>query len=97
MNLMLTTLPFGFLFEVPLVLMLLTALGVLTPKKLGKVRKYAYVLLAVVSALVTPPDFLSQLLVLCPMVLLYELGIYLSKVVYKRRKVTDEAVGLSQG
>lgn len=88
--LMLTTIPFGFLFEVPLVLMLLTALEVITPEKLSKVRKYAYVLLAVLSAFVTPPDFISQLLVLAPMIALYELGIYLSKVTYKRKQKMNE-------
>ncbi|KGA96385.1 Sec-independent protein translocase TatCD [Alkalihalobacillus alcalophilus ATCC 27647 = CGMCC 1.3604] len=83
--LMMTTIPLGFLFEVPLLMMFLTAIGVVTPDKLKEVRKYGYVLMAVVSALITPPDFISQLIVLVPLMLLYEIGVILSKVMYKKR------------
>lgn len=90
--LMMTTIPLGFLFEVPLLLMFLTAIGVVTPQKLGEVRKYGYLVMAVLSALITPPDFISQLIVMAPLIALYELGVALSKMVYKR-KLRAEAEG----
>lgn len=88
--LMMTTIPLGFLFEVPLLLMFLTAIGVVTPKKLGEMRKYGYIVMAVVSALITPPDFISQIIVMTPLIALYELGVGLSKMVY-RRKLRNES------
>ncbi|WP_245208165.1 twin-arginine translocase subunit TatC [Sediminibacillus dalangtanensis] len=86
---LMTSIPLGFLFEVPLVLMFLTAVGLVTPDKLGKVRKYGYLLMAVVSALITPPDVISQIIVLGPLIALYELGVLLSKVMYKRKLRTE--------
>ncbi|SDL69666.1 twin-arginine translocase subunit TatC [Sediminibacillus halophilus] len=86
---LMTSIPLGFLFEVPLVLMFLTAVGLVTPDKLGKVRKYGYLLMAVVSALITPPDVISQIIVLGPLIALYELGVLLSKVMYKRKLKTE--------
>ncbi|RSL30464.1 twin-arginine translocase subunit TatC [Salibacterium salarium] len=82
---LMTSIPLGFLFEVPLVLMFLTAIGLVTPAKLGEVRKYGYILMAVISALITPPDVISQVIVLGPLIGLYELGVMLSKVMYKRK------------
>ncbi|WP_299744314.1 twin-arginine translocase subunit TatC [Rossellomorea sp. y25] len=80
------TLPFGFLFELPVVIMFLTSIGVLNPYRLQKTRKYAYFFLIVTSVLITPPDFLSDVLVIVPLLLLYECSVVLSKVVYRRRK-----------
>lgn len=82
---MMTTIPLGFLFEIPLLLMFLTAIGAVTPEKLSRVRKYGYILMAILSALITPPDFISQIIVMAPLITLYELGVILSKVVYKRK------------
>lgn len=82
---LMTSIPLGFLFEVPLLLMFLTAVGLVTPKKLGEIRKYGYILMAVLSALITPPDVISQVIVLGPLIALYELGVVLSKVMYKRK------------
>jgi sec-independent protein translocase protein TatC len=79
------TLPFGFLFELPVVIMFLTSLGVLNPYTLQKVRKYAYFLLIVTAVFITPPDFLSDVLVIIPLLFLYECSVLLSKVVYRRK------------
>lgn len=84
------TLPFGFLFELPVVIMFLTSLGIINPYRLQKIRKYAYFILIVVSILITPPDFLSDILVTIPLLLLYESSISLSKFVYKRQQWTKE-------
>ena len=82
--LLMFTIPFGFLFEVPLVLLFLTTIGVITPSSLGTIRKYAYIVLAIVSAVITPPDFFSQLIVLAPLIVLYEIGVFLSKMKLKK-------------
>lgn len=83
------TLPFAILFELPVIVMFLTSLGIIDPVKLSKIRKYAYLVLAIVSAIVTPPDFLSQTLVMIPLCLLYEISIQLSKVVYRKKLKKD--------
>jgi sec-independent protein translocase protein TatC len=84
------TLPFGFLFEMPAVIMFLTRLGIVNPEKLRKGRKFAYFLLVAISVLITPPDLISDVLVIIPLFILYELSISLSKIVYKKR-VSAEA------
>ncbi|MFC3884017.1 twin-arginine translocase subunit TatC [Bacillus songklensis] len=79
------TLPFGFLFEIPLVVMFLTSLGVINPMILSKARKISYFLLVVVSILITPPDFISDILVTVPLLVLYEFSVTLSKIVYRKK------------
>ncbi|WP_163100227.1 twin-arginine translocase subunit TatC [Peribacillus alkalitolerans] len=83
------TLPFGFLFEIPLVVMFLTSLGVINPMILSKARKVSYFLLIVVSILITPPDLISDILVIVPLLVLYECSIALSKIVYRRTRTTE--------
>lgn len=80
------TLPFGFLFELPVVMMFLTSLGVLNPYRLQKMRKYAYFILILTAVFITPPDFLSDILVVIPLLFLYECSVLLSKVVYRRKQ-----------
>ncbi|WP_438313120.1 twin-arginine translocase subunit TatC [Sporosarcina sp. FA9] len=75
--LLMTTVPLGLLFELPIVAMFLAAIGLLTADSMRKVRKWSYLALAIVSAFITPPDFISQLIVLIPMMLLYEASIYI--------------------
>jgi sec-independent protein translocase protein TatC len=79
------TLPFGFLFEIPLVIMFLTSLGVINPMILSKARKISYFLLVVVSILITPPDLISDILVIVPLLVLYEFSVTLSKIVYRKK------------
>ena len=80
------TLPFGFLFELPIVIMFLTSLGIINPFVLQKIRKYAYFVLTVTSVLITPPDFIADILVIIPLLLLYEGSITLSKIVFMRKQ-----------
>ncbi|WP_153731401.1 twin-arginine translocase subunit TatC [Sporosarcina obsidiansis] len=87
--LLLTTMPIGLLFELPMVAMFLAATGLLTGDTMKKVRKWSYVVLAVLSALITPPDFLSQLIVLIPMILLYEASIRLVMYTEKRSQLKE--------
>lgn len=79
-------LPFGFLFELPVIVMFLTSLGVLNPYRLQKMRKYSYFALIVTAVLITPPDLLSDVLVIIPLLFLYECSVLLSKIVFKRKQ-----------
>ncbi len=72
-----TTLMFGLAFELPLVLVVLNILGIVDIKFLKKYRGYAYVILATISAFITPPDVVSMLFFMTPMVLLYEISVVL--------------------
>jgi sec-independent protein translocase protein TatC len=79
------SLPFAFLFELPVIMMFLTSLGIVNPYIMAKYRKYAYFVLIVIAILITPPEFLSDFVVSVPLLLLYEISISLSKYVYKRK------------
>jgi sec-independent protein translocase protein TatC len=68
---------FGLSFELPLVLILLALVGVVNKKFLKEKRRYAIVGIAFISAVITPPDLLSMVLLLVPMWILYEISIYL--------------------
>ncbi len=80
------TLPFGILFELPAAIMFLTSLGILNPFVLVKIRKYAYFVLLVIAIVITPPDIMSDFIVIVPLLLLYEISIILSKFVYRMPK-----------
>ena len=82
--LLMTTMPIGIIFELPIVALFLAAIGVLTAESMKKVRKWSYLAIAIISALITPPDFVSQLIVLIPMALLYEASIFI--VLYAERR-----------
>lgn len=79
------SLPFGVLFELPIVMMFLTSLGILNPYVMAKIRKYAYFVLIIIAVVITPPEFMSDFIVSIPLLLLYEISISLSKIVYKRK------------
>ncbi|MBM7646591.1 sec-independent protein translocase protein TatC [Scopulibacillus daqui] len=78
------TLPFGFLFEMPILVMFLTRLGIITPPFLIKIRKYAYFILLVIAGIITPPELVSHLMVTVPLIILYEISIGISKLAYKQ-------------
>ena len=88
------TLPFGFLFEMPLVVMFLTRLGILNPIRLAKARKISYFMLVILSILITPPDIISDVLVIVPLLFLYEISITLSKVVYRKKLKEETSAGI---
>lgn len=79
------SLPMGFLFELPVIAMFLTSLGIVTPHLLKAIRKYAYFILVIIAASVTPPDVVSQTMVMVPLFALYEISVQLSGVVYRRK------------
>lgn len=80
------TLPFGFVFQMPVVVLFLTRLGIITPRLLKKVRKYAYLALIAAAGIITPPDVFSQLITFVPLVLLYEASTLISKMAYRNAK-----------
>lgn len=80
--------PLAIAFELPVIVMFLTKIGILTPQVLHKMRRYAYLVLVIVASLISPPELISHLLVFVPLVVLYEISVLLSRVVYGRRKTT---------
>jgi sec-independent protein translocase protein TatC len=77
----------GFLCELPIIILILTKVGLVTPQFLIRKRKYAVIIIWVTAAMVTPgPDILSQSLVGVPLMLLYEVSIVISKLTLIRRK-----------
>jgi sec-independent protein translocase protein TatC len=76
----------GFVFELPIIIYFLTKVGLVTPQILKKYRKYALVLVLILSAIITPPDIASQVIVAIPILVLYQVSIYISAVVVKREK-----------
>lgn len=76
--------PLGVAFEMPLIILFLTKLGLLTPERLKGSRKYAYIGLAVVGSCISPPDFVSHLSVTVPLILLFEISVLISNRYAKR-------------
>lgn len=77
--------PFGLVFEIPLIAYFLTKVGIINPVMLKEKRKYILLIILVLAAVLTPPDIISQVLLAVPMLLLYEISIKISAVVYKRK------------
>lgn len=76
----------GLIFELPILMYFLTKIGLVTPEFLRKYRKISIVVVLILSAVITPPDVASQIIVAIPILLLYELSIYISKIVLKREE-----------
>ena len=74
----------GVVFELPILVYFLTKIGVLTPDFMKKNRRYMYVILLITSAIITPPDMFSQILVVVPLIGLYEVSIGVSNRIYKK-------------
>ena len=77
-------LPFGFVFELPLVIIVLGKMGILTSEKLGKYRRYVFFFSFVIGALVTSPDIITQIAVAIPIIALYEVGYLVVKYILRR-------------
>lgn len=80
----------GVVFELPILVYFLTKIGLLTPMFMKKNRKYMYVILLILSAIITPPDMFSQVLVVVPLIGLYELSIGVSNRIYKKTQMELE-------
>jgi sec-independent protein translocase protein TatC len=75
----------GLLFLLPIASFFLTHIGLITPTFLKKYRRHAIVVILIISAIITPPDILSQVIVSIPIIILYEVGILFSKRAIKKR------------
>ena len=82
----------GFIFELPIIIYFLTKIGLVTPQILKKYRKFALVIVLILSAIITPPDITSQIIVAIPILVLYQVSIYISKLVVKKQKSSKKHV-----
>lgn len=80
----------GIMFELPIIIFFLTKVGLVTPEILKKYRKIALVLVLILSAVITPPDVASQIVVAIPVLILYQVSIYISKLVVKSEKKKEK-------
>jgi sec-independent protein translocase protein TatC len=81
----------GLLFELPVIVYVLSSMGILTPMWMKRYRKHAVIVTLIVGGLLTPsPDVMSQLLLAFPIFVLYEVSIFISGRVYKKRNATKE-------
>jgi len=90
---------FGVTFEIPVALVLLTAMGVVEPDKLAAKRPYVVLWAFVVAMVLTPPDMFSQTLLALPMLLLFEIGLFVSRRIKRRKPGTpgeDEGMDMDK-
>jgi len=80
----------GVVFQMPLVVFFFSKVGLLTPTFLRSNRKYAFVIILVIAAVITPPDVISQMIVTIPLLMLYEISIWISAKVVKDMKVEEK-------
>lgn len=81
----------GIVFELPILMYILTKIGLVTPEALRKYRKISIVLILILSAIITPPDVVSQIIVAIPILILYEVSIHISKIVIKNQAKREKA------
>jgi sec-independent protein translocase protein TatC len=78
-------------FELPMVIMILSKLGIVSAAYLKKYRKHALIIILIFSAIITPPDVISQVLVAIPVLFLYEIGIMVAKRIENKTKAKVNA------
>jgi sec-independent protein translocase protein TatC len=81
---------FGLAFEVPIATIILIAIGITTPKKLGEKRPYVIVGAFIIGMLLTPPDIISQVLLAFPMWILFEAGLIAAKIIFSDRNFEED-------
>jgi sec-independent protein translocase protein TatC len=81
----------GIVFELPVMVYFLSKIGIITPDFLKKYRRHSLVLILALSALITPPDIFSQIMVSLPLIILYEIGIGISRRIMKERDQKEAA------
>lgn len=85
--------PLSLAFELPVIVLFLTRIGILSPALLHTMRRYAYVVLVIVAALISPPDLVSHLMVAVPLIALYEISTWLAGWMHRKRKHAEHAEG----
>jgi len=81
---------FGIVFETPIVILILARLGIVNAAKLRRNQKYAVLIIFIIAAILTPPDLVSQLLMAVPLLILYEMGIWIAKFFGKKPSTQSE-------
>ncbi len=81
---------FGLIFEMPIFTFFLSRLGIINASMMRRFRKYAIVIIFILAAILTPPDVVSQILMACPMLLLYELSIGVAIIFGRKKENTDD-------
>jgi len=76
----------GLIFELPILIYFLTKMGLVSPSFLRKYRKHSLVLVLILAAVITPPDVISQIIVAIPILILYEISIFISKIVHSKEQ-----------
>jgi sec-independent protein translocase protein TatC len=79
-------LAFGLVFEMPVVVFFMTKIGLITPDSMKKFRKFAILSSFILSAILTPPDVATQIMMALPIIILYELSIFISQGVHRKKK-----------
>jgi len=83
-------LAFGLVFELPVVVFFMTKIGLITPDSMKRFRKFAILSSFILSAILTPPDVATQIMMALPIIILYELSILISKGIYRKKKEGSE-------
>lgn len=76
----------GIVFELPIIIYFLTKLGVVTPAFMRKYRRHSVIIVLIIAAIITPPDVTSQIIVAIPIMILYEISIFISAYVLKKEQ-----------
>ena len=87
----------GITFELPIVVFFLARIGIVTPEFMRKYRKHAIVVVLILAAVITPPDVFSLILVSIPLILLYELSIFIAARVIRKRTEKDKEAEAASG
>jgi len=86
---LLMVLPLGLIFQLPIVMVFLTRIGIVDPVHLARNRKYAVFAIFVIAAVLTPADVFSQLLMAGPLLVLYELSLLVGRLARRRQSSSD--------
>jgi sec-independent protein translocase protein TatC len=81
----------GLMFQLPMVALFLSKVGLVTPEFMRSFRRHAIVVVLIVSAIITPPDVISQVLIALPLSVLYEISIFVSAWVHRKKRKEEEA------
>lgn len=85
-------LAFGLVFEMPVFTFFLAKMGLVTSQMMNKYRRYSYLGIFVIAAILTPPDVFSQIAMACPMIILYEISVIVAKIFGRKRVIKEEDV-----
>jgi len=79
----------GLMFQLPIVVFFLSKAGLVTPDLMRKYRRHAIIVILVVAAIITPPDVISQIMIAIPLIFLYQLSIFISKMVLRNQERSE--------